>query len=93
MLTVRLKPEIEAQIREQIAAGKYGSIDEAIEDAFVALEERERARWLRESLHAAAAQMDRGEGVELTDEWWNEQVTVAIERANAGEQPAPNVRP
>lgn len=51
------------------------------------IDERERACWLRESFHAAAVHLDRYEGVELSDEWWDEQMAVANGRANAGELP------
>jgi antitoxin ParD1/3/4 len=53
-MSTQLTPEVEKIIHERLAKGDYRSANELIEDALVALEEREH----RESLLAALAEGD-----------------------------------
>ena len=54
-------------IQEQVAAGRYGSADELlvelIDQARVVVADDRLAELIQEG-------MDSGEGVEVTDEWW-----------------------
>ena len=74
-MNLNLKPELTEFIQQEILTGKYASPDEAIEAALnllksksntdqaeLALRERLAAE-LREKIDSAAAQLDRGEGL------------------------------
>jgi antitoxin ParD1/3/4 len=66
-MNLNLKPEWEAFIQQEVLAGKYANYDEAIEAALNLLQSKnsvERlATELREKIDIAAAQLDRGEGL------------------------------
>jgi antitoxin ParD1/3/4 len=70
-MNLTLKPELESFIQQEILAGKYSSPDEAIEAALNLLQSKnsiERlATELREKIDIAAAQLDRGEGLNGDD--------------------------
>ncbi len=78
-MNLTLKPELTEFIQQEILMGKYASPDEAIEAALhllksknstdqaeLALRERLAAE-LREKIDSAAAQLDRGEGLNGED--------------------------
>jgi Arc/MetJ-type ribon-helix-helix transcriptional regulator len=66
--TVVLRPEAADYAADLVRSGEYRSVDDVVSDALVALDER-RARQrvgeaaLRERLHRAVAQLDRGESI------------------------------
>jgi antitoxin ParD1/3/4 len=76
LMNLTLKPELENFIQQEILAGKYASPDEAIEAALNLLQSKnstDRAKLtlreqlateLREQIDSAAAQLDRGEGLD-----------------------------
>jgi antitoxin ParD1/3/4 len=70
-MNLTLKPELASFIQQEILAGKYSSPDEAIEAALNLLQSKnsvERlATELREKIDIAAAQLDRGEGLNGDD--------------------------
>jgi antitoxin ParD1/3/4 len=70
-MNLTLKPELESFIQQEILAGKYSSPDEAIEAALNLLQSKnsvERlATELRGKIDIAAAQLDRGEGLNGDD--------------------------
>lgn len=43
-MTIHPAPRIEALIRKNVETGSYASVDEVIEDALLALDEREERR-------------------------------------------------
>ncbi|HUG63456.1 MAG TPA: type II toxin-antitoxin system ParD family antitoxin [Methylomirabilota bacterium] len=92
-MSVDLAPHVEALIREKIEAGPYRTADEVIHEALQALEERERLQRLRAMLQVGLDQLDRGEGVEFTPEWSAQRRRLAVQRAEAGEKPHPDVWP
>lgn len=57
-MTVRLSPELEALIREDIARGPYSSVEEFVEQAVQLLHEQEQ--WLGEHRAEVAAQVEHG---------------------------------
>src|SRR5215204_5616626 len=71
-MSVTLTPELEALIEELLATGRYADAGEVIEQAVRQLEERERGLRLRASVAEGFATIQRGEGVELTPELWQE---------------------
>ncbi len=69
-MSITLKPEQERFIREQIARGRFRSIDEVLAQAFKLLEEKsqEYEAWIeksRQQVDEAAAELERGEGIPL----------------------------
>ncbi len=67
-MTIILQPEQEQFIQVQLATGRYASASEVIAAALALLEQRNHYdRWvedLRDKIDLAAAQLDRGEGVD-----------------------------
>jgi antitoxin ParD1/3/4 len=68
VMNLTLKPELENFIQQEILAGKYASPDEAIEAALNLLQSKNTtellATELRTQIDSAAAQLDRGEGLD-----------------------------
>lgn len=92
-MALTLDPETEALIRQRVESGQFDSAGDVVAEALRALDEREKLHSLRAKLRAAAEQIDRGEGVELTDEQWQAIRERAIRRAAAGDLPSPDVCP
>lgn len=92
-MTVDLPPQIEALLRQKLEAGPYRTVDEVIQEALQALDERERLQALRAKLQVGVDQLDRGEGIRVTPEWRVERLRIASRRAKAGETPNPDVCP
>jgi putative addiction module CopG family antidote len=90
-MTVTVTPEVEALIRQWTETGPYRTADEVIQEALHALDERERLQWLRAKLQIGPDQLDRGERISFTPEWRAERFRVALQRAEAGERPRPDV--
>ncbi len=67
-MTITLQPEQEQFIQAQLATGRYTSATEVIAEALLLLEKRNQYdRWvedLRVKIDIAAAQLDRGEGID-----------------------------
>jgi antitoxin ParD1/3/4 len=70
-MNLTLKPELTEFIQQEILTGKYASPYEAIEAALTLLKSKSAtdrlATELREKIDSAAAQLDRGEGLNLED--------------------------
>ncbi len=69
-MSITLKPEQERFILEQIARGRFRSIDQVLAQAFKLLEEKsqEYEAWIeksRQQVDEAAAELERGEGIPL----------------------------
>ncbi len=63
-MTNNLPPDLAAFVAEQVASGKYASIDDAILDAVRKCQDSERrAAELRRMLQDAIDELDRGEGI------------------------------
>ena len=62
------KPEVESFVQQELASGRYESLDEVIEQALALLEKRSRHdEWIvemRSEVDGAIGQLDRGEGVD-----------------------------
>jgi antitoxin ParD1/3/4 len=67
LMNLTLKPELTEFIQQEILTGKYASPDEAIEAALNLLKSKsttdQLAAELRDKIDSAAAQLDRGEGL------------------------------
>jgi antitoxin ParD1/3/4 len=88
-MNITLSPELESMIREKVEAGEYHDASEVISQAMRALAKYENAlrykQMLEVALAEAAASLDRGEGVELTDELWDQLMAEGDARAARGE--------
>lgn len=62
-----LPPELQQFVDQELASGRYQSIDDVICEALRLLRERKRYE-LREAIDAGLQSLDGGEGVELEDE-------------------------
>jgi antitoxin ParD1/3/4 len=70
-MNLTLKPELAEFIQQEILTGTYASPDEAVEAALHLLKSKNHAERLatelREKIDSAAAQLDRGEGLNGED--------------------------
>ena len=92
-MSVTLTPELEALIEEILATGRYADAGDVIEQAVRQLEERERRQRLQASVAEGFAAIERGEGVELTPERWEEIERDADEADRQGLPINPDVCP
>ena len=88
----RLAPHIEALIRQKVDNGSYRSADDVIEDAQLALDEREQTRLLR--LRAMVREgFESGEGIPVIEDVMDEIEREAEAAHRRGETPNPDVCP
>lgn len=72
-MKININPETEAWLRAQVAAGKFATIDDAVEalvfeHQVLALDiEDDDHFWAKPDIDAALASLDRGEGSPLRD--------------------------
>jgi putative addiction module CopG family antidote len=68
-MEVRLTPDQEAFVRQAIESGRLHRAEDAVEEALRLWEERERTRAeILAAVDAAEASLDRGEGIEVTEQ-------------------------
>jgi antitoxin ParD1/3/4 len=84
-MSVMLSPATEKLIRELVENGRYPSADEAVQEGLRLIDVRERhlAR-LRADVDVGLEQLERGEGVELTEERMEQIFERALENSRAG---------
>lgn len=93
-MNVRLSPRLEAMIQAKLESGHYGDASEVVEEALRLMDEQDRrARRLLDSVAAGFAQLERGEGVELTSERMEQLMQRAVEKARSGEPVKDEVKP
>jgi antitoxin ParD1/3/4 len=68
-MNISLKPDQEAFIHAKLQSGQYQTVDDVIQAALHLLDEQDKAyeQWVietREKVDAAAASLDRGEGLD-----------------------------
>jgi Arc/MetJ-type ribon-helix-helix transcriptional regulator len=71
MITLTLPPDLEDIVRRKVADGSYRTVEEAVADAILALDERDPfdnadPQLLRTEIDKGLAQLDRGETSPLT---------------------------
>jgi antitoxin ParD1/3/4 len=93
-MSVLLSPQTEEMIREKVESGRYPTADEVVQEALRLLEAHERhlAR-LRAELTKGIDQLDRGEGVELTEERMEQIFKRALDNSKAGKPIKDAVKP
>jgi putative addiction module CopG family antidote len=92
-MSVQVAADVEAMIREKVAAGRYDDEDTVLREALRALDERDRLRDLRASLVRAKVQVERGEYVEWSPDFMDELSREADELLARGHEPKPDVCP
>ncbi len=91
-MSIRLAPHVEALIRQKVESGSYNTVDEVIEEALHALDEREQARLLR--LRAMIREgFESGDGIPFTPDLMDEIEREAESAYRRGETPNPDVCP
>ena len=92
-MTVSLSPELEALVHQKMRTGQYDTPNEVMREAMRLLDERDRLARLREIVAVGIAEADRGEGVEMTAEVWDELDRQADEEERQGLPLDPDVCP
>ncbi|HXY77341.1 MAG TPA: type II toxin-antitoxin system ParD family antitoxin [Candidatus Acidoferrales bacterium] len=83
-MEVHLTPDQEAFVRQGIASGRYQSEADAVAEALLLWEERERKRAeFLATLDDAKASLDRGEGIVITKESMRELAEGVKQRGRA----------
>jgi putative addiction module CopG family antidote len=68
-MEVRLTPDQEAFVRQGIESGRFHTEVDAVTEALALWEERERSRAeILAAVDTAEASLDRGEGIEITEQ-------------------------
>ena len=94
MMAIHLAPDIEASIRQRLEDGNFKNENDVVREAMHLLELREyRRKRLQDSVREGFAEVERGEGVELTDELWESLIAEADEDIRRGIAPDPDVCP
>ncbi|HYP61533.1 MAG TPA: hypothetical protein VEQ36_13975 [Thermomicrobiales bacterium] len=88
-MDLTLSPELERMIREKVESGEFHDAGEVISEAFRLMamyeDDLRYRRVLEAALAEAVASLDRGEGVELTDDLWDQLMAEGDELAARGE--------
>lgn len=93
-MSIHLPIDVEEQIREKVESGQYDDASDVIRAAMRLLDRRDqRLQELRTSIAEGLAAIERGEGIELTPDLWEEIEREADERMRRGLQPKPDVCP
>lgn len=69
-LALTLASELEALIREKVESGRYRNATEVICEALQVLDDRDRLEWLRAEIAIGLEEIERGETVEYTPDFW-----------------------
>jgi antitoxin ParD1/3/4 len=81
----QLSIEQESIVERVLATGEYADADAVITAALLLLEQRDRRlRWLRAEIQIGLDQLDRGEVVEFTPEFFDEIIREAEENIGNG---------
>jgi antitoxin ParD1/3/4 len=93
-MNVQISPSLEKLIQEKVESGGYSDASEVVEEALRIMDEQDRrARHLRDSVAAGFAQIERGEGIELTPERMEHIMQRAVERSRMGKPVKDDVKP
>ena len=68
---ISLDPRVEAMVREKVGSGRYPDATAVVEEALRLLDERDRLDWLRTAIDAADAEVERGEVVDWTPDFFD----------------------
>ncbi|MEA2514606.1 MAG: antitoxin ParD1/3/4 [Thermomicrobiales bacterium] len=93
-MSIQLPPDVEASIRRKVQRGQFPDEGEVVREAIRLLDEREfQLDVLRAKIRVGLDQLDRGEGIEMTDEAWDDLDREVDDRLRRGVAPNPDVIP
>lgn len=92
-MVIQVTPESEAMIRQLVETGRYQDPAAVIDEALLALDERDRLGRLKAAITSGNAQYARGETIRLTPELIEEMKRDAERMAREGQEPNPDVCP
>jgi antitoxin ParD1/3/4 len=82
-MSIRLPHDVEDSIRRKVQRGQFSDEGEVVREAIRLLDEREaQFDALRAEVRVGLDELDRGEGIELTPEVWDEIDREVDERMN-----------
>lgn len=93
-MSVTLNADTEEIIRRLVADGRYPDADALVQDALQLLESRQQQiNELRAKIQVGIDELERGEFVEVKDEFWDEIDREVDEMLLRGDIPDPDVCP
>jgi antitoxin ParD1/3/4 len=92
-MTVTLTHQHKDLVERLVASGQYEDAEQVIGQALHLLEEHERLQQLRAKIQIGLDELDRGEGIEVTPEFWDELDREVDEAILRGDEPDPDVCP
>jgi putative addiction module CopG family antidote len=93
-MSVTLSPQTEDLIRQKIASGAYPDADAVVQAGLHLLgQHHDRLNELRAKIRVGLDQIERGETIPYTDEFWDDLDRGVDEAIRRGEQPDPDVCP
>ncbi len=92
-MSIQLAPAIEAKIQERVERGHYPNADAVVEEALRVLEARDKEAKVQKLLQVALDQVDRGEIIEMTDDFWPTIMREAREANRRGDPIPDHVKP
>lgn len=91
---INLSPEMEHYIKGKVSSGFYGNATEVIRDAIRRMQANERQiAAFQAAVAKGDAQLDRGEGVEYTEESMNQLTQTALQDMHSDKPIDPDVIP
>lgn len=92
-MVIQLSPEAEARVRDLIERGGYEDAEAVVDEALRVLEERNQYVRLKAAIAIGVEQVERGEAVEWTPDFFDRLTREAIELARSGKPIKDEVRP
>ena len=92
-MSIQLAPATEAKINERVERGQYPDAASVVEEALRSLDAREKKVELHSLLQVALDQVDRGEIIEMDDDFWPNIMWEAKEANRRGDPIADHVKP
>jgi antitoxin ParD1/3/4 len=91
---INLSPEMESYIKTKVSTGFYGNATEVIRDAIRRMQANEhQLAAFRAAVAKGDSQLDRGEGVEYTDELLHTMTQTALQDMHSDKPIDPDVLP
>jgi putative addiction module CopG family antidote len=92
-MNVVLSPQAEKIVRQQVEAGLYHDASEVVDEALTLLNDPHRFAAFKAAVDQGFAELDRGEGILLTPELFEDIRRTARKLAREGHTPDPDVCP
>ena len=88
-MNVSLTPQLEQMVRDKVESGRYNNASEVVREALRIMADHEERLLIRALRDAAIvegiASLERGEGLELTNEGWDQIFAEGEARAKRGD--------